>query len=54
MFCNFSHRCPVACEHEELQRFSEKIIAVLLAVDKLEVSSVMTYDLLFVVAISQF
>nr|CAD1831149.1 unnamed protein product [Ananas comosus var. bracteatus] len=36
LFCNFSYRCRIAHDAEERQRFSEKIIVLLLTVDALE------------------
>ena len=41
LFYNLSYRRRITYDHEERQRFSEKIIVLLLTVDALEVSSVM-------------
>jgi hypothetical protein len=41
MFYNLNYRRRCSYDHEERQRFSEKIIVLLLTVDALEVSSVM-------------
>lgn len=38
LFNNFSYRCQVARDAEERQKFSEKIIVLLLTVDAIEVS----------------
>ena len=43
LFYNLSYRRRIAHDHEERQRFSEKIIVLLLTVDALEVSYAMTY-----------
>ena len=45
---------PLRMTMKSFNGSAKKIIAVLLAVDKLEVISVMTYDLLFVIAIARF
>lgn len=42
LFYNISYRHRIAHDHEEHQRFSEKIIVLLLTVDALEVNSIMT------------